>query len=115
MKTLPCALCRPSIVTMMRAADAGPAMKISARAEEKNRLRQRMLGVCSLGVVHLSRVAKILLSTGLKVGAERCHARSRQIRVLGSHYWCSSANVTLGSIQGHCVSLVRPNRESRVK
>src|SRR5712691_5878478 len=83
MKTLPCALCRPSIVTMIRAADAGPAMKINARAEEKNRLRQRMLGVCSLGAVHLSRVAKILLSTGLKVGAERCHARSRQIRVLG--------------------------------
>src|SRR5216683_6757768 len=39
-KTLPWALWSPSIVTMMRAADAGPAIKINAKPNERNKLRQ---------------------------------------------------------------------------
>src|SRR5262249_50090792 len=48
-KILPCALCRPLIVTMIRAAEAGPAQniepaRIDAKAKAKDRARRRIRG-----------------------------------------------------------------------
>src|SRR5437899_1624011 len=120
MKTVPWALCRPSIVMMMRAADAGPAMKINVATKEKNRLRQRMLGFAPLEVAHLSPVAnkpggEESLKHEAMVGADRRCVRSRQSRVLGSPAGAPSATESLDSVQGVSVSLLRLNRESRVK
>src|SRR5229473_1993906 len=114
MKTLPWALCRPSIVTMMRAADAGPAIKIEARADAKNRLRQRMLRCAPLGLLLLSTVAKILGAQG--AGLERSVA----MLALGRSECLDpplvlTASHKLAPFRGACVSMVGRNRESRVK
>src|SRR6266699_1238832 len=115
MKTVPWALCRPSIVMMMRAADAGPAMKINVATKEKNRLRQRMLGFAPLEVAHFKPGGEESLKHEAMVGADRRCVRSRQSRVLGSPAGAPSATERLDSVQGVSVSLLRLNRESRVK
>src|SRR5437763_16659080 len=61
--TLPWALCRPAIVTIRRAAEAGPAINSSAAAKAKNGRRKRMRG--------LAPVTKWFFNQGAAVAFER--------------------------------------------